>query len=250
MKSFQLWAVLFIASLLASFQLYAGELSIAVAANFTAPMQKITPEFEKDTGHKLHASYGSSGKFYAQIKNDAPFEVLLTADEETTNKLASEGLALAGSQFTYAIGKLVLWSAKPAFVDGTGQVLKKDGFEHISLADPKLAPYGAAAVEAMKALGIYEMLTPKIVMGENIAQAYQFIATGNATLGFVALSQVLKDGKIEGSAWMVPANLYHPIHQNAIILVKGQNNPAAEALMKYLKADKAKTIIKSFGYDL
>lgn len=157
---------------------------------------------------------------------------------------------MAGSQFTYAIGKLVLWSAKPAVVDPAGEVLKRGGFDHIALANPKLAPYGAAAMETMKALGVQEALQPKVVMAENIAQAYQFVSTGNALLGFVALSQVLKDGKIEGSAWIVPAKLYSPIRQDAIILERGKGKPAVEALMKYLKGDKARAVIKSYGYEL
>jgi molybdate transport system substrate-binding protein len=228
----------------------ADEISVAVAANFTAPMQKIAADFEKDTGHKIVPSFGSTGKFYAQIKAGAPFEILLSADDETPAKLAGEGAAVAGSQFTYAIGKLVLWSAKPAVVDANGDVLKQGGFDHLALANPKLAPYGAAGVEAMKALGVYETLQPKFVVGENIGQAYQYVATGNALLGFVALSQVLKDGKIEGSAWLVPQKYYAPIRQDAVILAKGKDKAGAAALMKYLRGDKAKTVIKSYGYDL
>ncbi len=229
---------------------HADELSVAVAANFTAPMRQITAEFEKDTGHKVVASFGSTGKFYAQIKNGAPFQVLLAADDETPTRLIKENAAVTGSQFTYAIGKLVLWSAKPGVVDGTGEVLKKGGFDHIALADPKLAAYGTAAVEAMKALGVYASLQPKIVTAENISQAYQFVSSGNSQLGFVALSQVRKDGKMEGSAWQVPANLYTPIRQDVVVLENGKGKPAAEALLKFLQADKAKAIIKSFGYEL
>jgi molybdate transport system substrate-binding protein len=242
-----LWVVPFV---VASFGARADEVSVAVAANFTAPMQKIAAEFEKDTGHKVVPSFGATGKFYAQIKNGAPYEVLLTADEETPAKLIKENAAVAGSQFTYAIGKLVLWSAKPAIVDGAGAVLKNGGFDHLAMANPKLAPYGAAAVEVMKALGVHDALQTKIVTGESIAQTYQFISTGNALLGFVALSQVLKDGKIEGSSWVIPAKLYTPIRQDAVILEKGKGKPAAEALMKYLKTGKAKAIITSFGYEL
>jgi len=234
----------------ASFGVRADEISVAVAANFTAPMHVIVAGFEKETGHKVQAAYGATGKFYAQIKNGAPFEVLLTADEETPTRLIKDNAAVAGSQFTYAIGKLVLWSAKPAIVDGAGAVLKNGGFNHLAIANPKLAPYGAAAVEVMKGLGVYESIQPKIVTGESIAQTHQFISTGNALLGFVALSQVLKDGKIEGSSWIVPATLYAPIRQDAVILEKGKGKPAAEALMKYLKSDKAKTVIRSFGYGM
>jgi molybdate transport system substrate-binding protein len=227
----------------------ADEVQVAVAANFTVPMQKIAAEFEKATGHKVVASYGSTGKFYAQIRNGAPFEVLLAADDETPAKLGKEG-AVAASQFTYAIGKLVLWSAKPAVVDNQGEVLKRGGFDHIAVANPKLAPYGAAAMEVMKALGITDALQTKVVTAENISQTQQFITSGNALLGFVALSQVLKDGAIEGSAWIVPQKLYSPIRQDAIILEKGKNKAAAEALVKYLKGDQARAVIKSYGYDL
>jgi molybdate transport system substrate-binding protein len=213
-------------------------------------MQKIAAEFEKDTGHKINAAFGSTGKFYAQIRNGAPFEVLLAADDATPTRLAAEKLAVAGTQLSYALGKLVLWSAKAGVVDASDEVLKKGAFEHIALADPKVAPYGAAAVQALKALGVYDALAPKVVTAENITQSYQFISTGNARLGFVALSQVLKDGKIEGSHWLVPARLYQPIRQDAVILEKGRGKPAAEALMKFLKGDKAKAVIRSYGYDL
>ena len=184
---------------------HADEVKVAVAANFTAPMQKIAAAFEKDTGHKAVVSTGATGAFYAQIKNGAPFEVFLSADDETPARLESEGSGAKGSRFTYAVGKLVLWSAKPGYVDGKGDVLKKGGFEHISLANPKTAPYGAAGVEVLKKLGVYDTLSSKIAQGENISQAQQFVATGNAELGFVALSQVWKDGAIQsGSAWIVP----------------------------------------------
>lgn len=234
----------------------ADEVQVAVAANFTAPMQKIAAQFEKDTGHKAVLSFGATGKFYAQIKNGAPFEVFLAADDETPARLEKENGILPGSRFTYAIGKLVLWSAKPAIVDNQGEVLKKGGFDHISLANPKLAPYGLAAVETMKALSAYDTLAPKFVQAENIAQAYNFVATGNALLGFVAYSQVLDEhGQLKGgSVWLVPGKLYSPIRQDAAILEKGTVNgkakPAAEALVKYLKGDKARAVIKTYGYDL
>ena len=250
MKISRRFSLLLLALMGAASQAQADDVSVAVAANFTAPMQQIAAAFEKETGHKVVASYGSTGKFYAQIKNGAPFELLLAADDETPAKLIKENAAVAGSQFTYAIGKLVLWSAKSAVVDAKGEVLKKGGFDHIALANPKLAPYGAAGVEVMKALGAYNALQPKIVSAENITQAYQFVNSGNALLGFVALSQVLKDGKIDGSAWLVPAHLYAPIRQDAVLLEKGKGKPAAQALANYLKGDKAKAVIKSFGYGL
>jgi molybdate transport system substrate-binding protein len=228
----------------------ADEISVAVAANFTVPTKQIAEAFEKETGHKVQAAFGATGKFYAQIKNGAPFDVLLAADDETPAKLTKENFAVTGSQFTYAMGKLVLWSAKPAIVDPSGEVLNNGGFNHLAIANPKLAPYGAAAVEAMKSMGVYDTLQAKFVTGESIAQTYQFVSTGNALLGFVALSQVLKDGKIEGSSWVVPAKLYAPIRQDVVILEKGKGKPAAEALLKYLKSDKATAVIKSFGYEL
>jgi molybdate transport system substrate-binding protein len=231
-------------------QARADDVPVAVAANFTAPMRKIAADFEKASGHKVVAAYGSTGKFYAQIKNGAPFEVLLAADDETPARLTAENAAVAGSQFTYAVGKLVLWSARPAVVDDRGEVLKKAGFDHIALTNPRLAPYGAAAVQAMKALGVHDTLQPRFVTAENITQAHQFVSSGNALLGFVALSQVLKDGKIEGSAWLVPASLYSPIRQDAVLLDKGRGKPAAEALLQYLRGDKARAVVKSFGYGL
>jgi len=229
----------------------ADEVQVAVAANFTAPMQKIAALFAQDTGHKAVLAFGSTGKFYAQIKNGAPFEVLLAADDTTPARLEQEGAALAGSHFTYAIGKLVLWSAQPGVVDAAGEVLRRGTFDHLALANPKLAPYGAAAVESLGKLGLLGSIEPKFVQGENIAQTFQFVSTGNAELGFVALSQIVEGGKLKGgSAWVVPASLHAPIRQDAVVLAKGKDNPAAAALMKYLKSDQARTVIKSYGYAL
>jgi molybdate transport system substrate-binding protein len=243
------FALLF-ATVLTSGFARADEVNVAVAANFTAPMQKIAAEFEKDTGYKAQLASGSSGKFYAQIKNGAPFQVFLSADDETPARLEKEGLAVPGSRLTYAVGTLVLWSARPGYVDGKGEVLKKGMFQHLALANPKLAPYGAAAVEVLNKLGLFAGLQPKFVQGENVAQTFQFISTGNAELGFVALSQVMKDGKIiDGSAWVVPSRLHTPLRQDAVILSSGKDNPAALALMKYLKQAKARAIIKAYGYN-
>ncbi len=229
----------------------AAEVNVAVAANFTVPMQKIAAEFEKDTGHKAQLAFGATGKFYAQIKNGAPFEILLAADDETPAKLEKEGLAVSGSRFTYAIGQLVLWSAKPGYVDDKGEVLKQGTFEHLSIANPKLAPYGAAAIETLTQLGLLSSVESRFVQGENIAQTFQFVSTGNAELGFVAMSQVYEDGNLKsGSAWVVPAKLHSPIRQDAVILSNGKDNPAATALIQFLKTDKARAIIKSYGYDL
>ncbi len=229
----------------------ADEVQVAVAANFTAPMQKIAAEFEKDTGHKALLAFGATGKFAAQIRNGAPFQVLLAADDETPAKLEADGQTVAGSRFTYAIGKLVLWSARPGYVDDQGAVLKKGEFNKLALANPKLAPYGVAAIESMTKLGVLGAAEGKFVQGENIAQTYQFVSTGNAELGFVALSQVMKEGKIAaGSAWIVPNTLHSPIRQDAVLLAKGKGNAAATALMGFLKSEKAKAIIKAYGYDL
>lgn len=230
---------------------HADEVNVAVAANFTAPMTVIAAEFEKDTGHKAKLAFGSSGRFYAQIKNGAPFQLFLSADDETPAKLAQEGLAEPASQFTYAIGSLVLWSAKPGVVDAKGDVLKSDKFTKLAIANPKTAPYGRAAIETLTKLGLLARLESKFVQGENIAQTFQFTQTGNADLGFVALSQVMKDGKVtEGSAWVVPAEMHEPIRQDVILLSTGRGNTAAEALLKYLKTDKARSVIRSFGYGL
>ena len=228
---------------------HADEVAVAVAANFTAPMQKIAAQFEKDTGHKAVLSFGATGKFYAQINNGAPFGILLAADDSTPEKLAKEGKGVDASRFTYAIGQLVLWSKQAGYVDANGAVLKTGDYQHIAVANPKLAPYGQAAMETLNKLGLTAQVTPKIVQGENIGQTYQFAASGNAQLGFVALSQVMEDGKLrEGSAWVVPASMHESIRQDAIVLKPGQGNAAAAALMDYLKGDKARAIIKSYGY--
>lgn len=242
---------LLVALLLASLGTFADEVQVAVAANFTAPMQQIAAGFEKETGHKAALSFGATGKFYAQIVNGAPFEVLLAADDETPARIEKEGHAVAGSSFTYAIGKLVLWSANPDLVDAKGNVLKTGSFKHIALANPKTAPYGAAAVEAMTRLGVLARLEPLFVQGENISQTLQFISTGAAELGFVALSQVFKEGKATGgSMWAVPASLYQPILQDAVLLAKGKDKAAAAALLSYLKGENARAIIRSYGYEL
>lgn len=241
-----------LAALLAlAFAARADEVQVAVAANFTAPMQQIAAQFEKDTGHKAVLAFGATGKFHAQIVNGAPFEILLAADDETPAKLAKDNQGVAASRFTYAIGKLVLWSADHRLIDGSGDILKKGGFKHLAIANPKTAPYGSAALDALYKLGLLAAVQPLFVQGENIAQTYQFISTGAAELGFVALSQVYKDGKLtSGSAWLVPANYYEPIRQDAIVLNKGKDKPAAVALMNYLKGDKAQAVIKTYGYEL
>ncbi|WLH33245.1 molybdate ABC transporter substrate-binding protein [Pseudomonas sp. FP2196] len=243
-----------LASLLAVFAIgavQADEVQVAVAANFTAPIQAIAADFEKDTGHKLVAAYGATGQFYTQIKNGAPFEVFLSADDSTPQKLEKEGDTVKGSRFTYAIGTLALWSAKDGYVDANGDVLKKNEYQHLSIANPKSAPYGLAATQVLDKLKLTEATKSRIVEGQNITQAYQFVSTGNAELGFVALSQIYKDGKVtSGSAWIVPASLHDPIKQDAVILNKGKDSAAAKALVEYLKGPKAAAVIKSYGYQL
>jgi len=227
----------------------AGEVQVAVAANFAGPMNALGPAFTAATGHTLKLSVGATGKFHAQIAAGAPFEVLLAADDETPKKLVAEGLAVAGTNFSYAIGTLVLWSAQPGFVDDQGAVLAAGQFEHLAIANPKVAPYGAAAMQVLRARGLADILAPKLVTGESIAQAQQFVATGNAELGFVALSQVAVPGKpVIGSYWRIPPSLYGEIRQDAVLLKVGETNAAAIALLAWLKGDAAKATIQAWGY--
>ena len=227
----------------------ADVVQVAVAANFTAPARALAEVFARTTGHEARLSFGATGAFYTQIKNGAPFDVLLAADDERPARLEKEGDTVAGSRFTYATGQLVLWSAKPGFVDDQGAVLKGGHFGKIAIANPKNAPYGAAAVEAMEKLGLAATLQPKLVTGESIGQTFNFIATGNAELGFVALAQVLDGGKLKsGSMWVVPAQYHAPIIQDAVILKRAANNPAAKAWMELLKTPQSKELIRSYGY--
>ncbi|MCG2586025.1 molybdate ABC transporter substrate-binding protein [Massilia sp. TS11] len=244
-------SLLLAAGLLAAAMARADEIQVAVAANFAGPIQQIASGFERSSGHRLRITTGATGKFYAQIRSGAPFEVLLAADDSTPARLEAEGAAVPGTRFTYAVGKLALWSSKPGLVDDKGEVLRTGSFSHLALANPKLAPYGAAALETLSALGLAERLRPRMVMGENIAQTYQFVATGNAELGFVALSQIQENGVLKGgSAWLVPAQLHAPIRQDAVLLAKGKDRPAALALLAYLKSDAARAVIAAAGYGL
>ena len=234
---------------------YAAEVTVAVAANFAAPMQQIARAFAQDTGHQAVVSLGATGSFYAQIRNGAPFHVFLSADDETPQRLEREGLAVAGTRFTYALGQLVLWSPQGGRVDDRGEVLRTGSFPRLAIASPRLAPYGQAAMQVLDRMGVTAQWQPRLVVGENIAQAYQFVATGNASLGFVALSQVLVDDRIggrirEGSAWIVPPSLHDPLRQDAVLLSRGQGNPAATALLAYLRGDKARAVIRAHGYSL
>lgn len=225
---------------------------VATAANFTAPMKEISAEFEQQTGHRVVLTFASSGKFFAQILNGAPFEVFLSADAAKPQKLEEQGWSVPGSRFTYAQGSLILWSSEAGFVAADSPaILSSDSVKHLSLANPKLAPYGAAALETLQQLGLYDSVAAKLVQGENIAQTYQFVFSGNAQVGFVALSQVMKEGKLSaGSGWIVPADLYTPIRQDAVLLNKGKDNIAATALLDFLKSRRAAVIITSYGYKL
>lgn len=227
----------------------AAQISVAVASNFAAPMAEISAAFAKDTGHEIRPSLASSGKFYAQIHNGAPFEILLSADATIPARLERDGMTLAGSRFTYAIGGLVLWSADEQRVDAEGKILLGNAYGKLAIANPTHAPYGRAAIEVLTALGQHERVKRTFVMGENIGQAYQFVASGNAAIGFVAMSQVMRAGRLTaGSGWIVPATLHAPIRQDAVILKAGASNPAARALMDYLKGDQARVIMSRYGY--
>lgn len=228
---------------------YADTVHVAVASNFTEAMKEVVTQFEKNSEHTVILSFGSSGKFFAQIQNGAPFQVFLSADQSKPEALEKSGFTIADSRFTYAIGALALWSIKPDFVDKDYNNLKTDSFNKLALANPKLAPYGVAAVEVLEALDLKQTTESKWVMGENIAQTYQFIATGNADLGFVALSQIMSKGHItEGSSWIIPSELYSPIRQDAVLLKKAKDSAGAKALVDYLRSDEARAIIHSYGY--
>ncbi len=223
---------------------------MAVAANFSAPMKIIAQDFERATGHRAVLSFGSTGQFYAQIKNGAPYALFLAADAHTPAKIEKEGLGVTGTTFTYAIGQLVLWSKTSGRVDDRGEILKSGNFSKLAIANPKLAPYGAAAIEVLNHLGVMSQVKPKIVEGAKIEQTYQFVFSENADLGFVALSQVYENGKLkQGSGWIVPTSLHSPIKQDAIMLNPGRDSPAAIALLTYLRSDAAKAVIRKFGYE-
>jgi molybdate transport system substrate-binding protein len=226
----------------------AAETQVAVAANFTEPAKEIASAFQARTGHTATLSFGSSGQFYAQIANGAPFQVFLSADAERPQKAEADGLAVAGTRFTYATGRLVLYSKTPGLVDAKGEVLATGTFEKLAIADPKAAPYGVAAVETLKKLGLYDRLAPKIVQGSSITQAYQFVQTGAAEVGFVAFSQVINEPG--GSRWIVPETLHTPIDQQAVLLKTGADNAAAKAFLQYLKGPEARAIIKRYGYQV
>ncbi|PIE00661.1 MAG: molybdate ABC transporter substrate-binding protein [Thiothrix nivea] len=244
-------SILLITLITYPFHLIADEVQVAVASNFSKPMQKVVELFSAATGHEARLAFGASGKFVAQISNDAPFEVFLSADSSKPAHLLEQGFAVEGSAFTYALGRLALWSVTTDYVDSEGQVLTSADFRHLALAEPKLAPYGEAALQVLDKLGLTAQLRKRFVLGENISQTWQFIKTGNAELGFVALSQIMHNGDItEGSAWIVPADLYPPIRQDAVLLQAGKDNAAAHALLDFLRGDTAQQVIRSYGYHL
>lgn len=229
----------------------AASVQVAVAANMAAPLQALLPGFQRDSGHSAVVVLGSTGKLYAQIHHGAPLELLVSADAATPERLETEKMAVAGTRTTYAIGRLGLWSPRKDMVDAQGRVLQNGSFQHLALANPATAPYGAAAVQAMERLGVRARLQPRWVLGESVAQAYQFVASGNAALGFVALSQVWQGGQLRaGSLWLVPQSLHAPLRQDAVLLQRGQHNPAAVALLAYLRSEAAQTVLRSFGYEM
>lgn len=221
------------------------EAKIAIAANFTAPSKEIATAFEKAKGHKIVLSFGSTGQLYTQITQAAPFDVFLAADQKTSKKAIDEGHAVPDSRFTYAVGKLVLFSKSRDLING--ETTLKDGkFQKIAIANPDTAPYGTAAVATLKALGVYDAITPKVVQGNNIAQTFQFVDSGNAELGFVALSQVIN---VEGgSRWIVPSTYHDVIAQDAVLLKSGADNPVARAFIAFLKEPEARAVIEKYGY--
>ncbi len=240
-----------LAAALAAGAATADEAQVAVAANFAAPMKRLAERFSRATPHKLLISVGSTGKFYAQISNGGPFDVFLSADHETPLRMEQDKLAIAGTRFTYAVGRLALWSPAADLVDGNGEVLRKAAFKRLAIANPKLAPYGAAAQQTLEKLGFWSAVRSKLVLGENIAQTLQFVASGNVELGFVALSQIQEGGKAPaGSHWLVPQSLYDPIRQDAVLLARGGSNPAARAFLEFLRGPAARELIRSSGYEL
>jgi len=245
-KSFRL-VVGLAAWVLTSTNLPAAQTNVAVAANFTEAAKEIAAAFKAKTGHEAVLSFGATGQFYTQITQGAPFQILLSADAARPKKLVEDGLAVSGSHFTYAIGKLVLWSKTPGLVKGE-ETLKAALFAKLSICNPAAAPYGAAAIEAMKSLKVFESLRPKFVEGATITQAYQFVETGNAEVGFVALSQLT--GPETGSRWLVPQELYSPIRQDAVLLKSGASNEAATGFIAFLRGPEARVIIEKYGYVL
>ncbi len=227
----------------------ADEIRVAVASNFADTIREISGAYEEETGHRVLLSFGSTGKHYAQIRNGAPFDVFFAADVRRPELLEEEGVALPGTRFTYAIGRVVLWSPVSDLVDPAGKVLADGDFRYLSIANPRLAPYGKAAEQIMKEQGVWGTLEGRMVRGENIAQTYQFVRSGNAELGFVALSQIKSPGaSAEGSSWLPPQSLYDPIEQQAVLL---REDAVARDFLDFTRnSERARKIIRSYGYEL
>lgn len=228
-------------------QLFADVIHIAVASNFREPAREIARRYEVNSGHQLILSFGSTGKHYAQIKQGAPFDIFFAADVRRPELLEAEGLVNSADRFTYARGRLVLWSPRQDYVDKEGRVLQTGQFSRLAIANPKLAPYGRAAQEVLQARGAWQALQPRLVRGENIGQTYQFVTSGNAELGFVAYSQLVQSKLlVTGSYWLVPQSLYQPIEQQVVML---NNKPAVRDFIAYLQDSEAQAIIQAYGYD-
>ncbi|MCG8486263.1 MAG: molybdate ABC transporter substrate-binding protein [Chromatiales bacterium] len=240
--------IILLSTLLSVTSVEAEEVKLAIAANFTDVASVLAERFEQQTGHTTKISYGSTGKLYSQIEHGAPFEVFLAADRERPEKAENEGLAIAGSGFVYAQGKLVLWSLKSALFEQGERYLNRGDFRHLAIANPKTAPYGMAAQQVMQHLGLLEQIRPKLVQGDSIAQTFQFVATGNADAGFVALTQIKAWQGKSGTLWEIPSGYYAPIDQAAVLLKKGRHNPAAHAFLDFLKSGEAKQLIQAYGY--
>ncbi len=241
------WSLIWLS--LAAHGVRAEEVQVAVAANFSSTMKVLSQVFEQQSGHQARIITGATGKFYAQIKNGAPFQVLLAADAQTPLLLEQEGFAVPGSRFTYAVGRLALWSKQTDLVDAQGDVLRSARFKRLAIADPRLAPYGAAAVQVLERMGLFAQAKDRLVQGDSVAQAYQFVASGNAELGLVARSQLIVDGNlVAGSTWLVPESLHSPLRQDAVLLKPGQANPAALAFLQFLQSPRARALMRDHGY--
>jgi molybdate transport system substrate-binding protein len=242
-------AVLILCGLMSS-PVWAGEVSVAVASNFAAPMERIVPLFEKESGHTVKVSLGASAKLYTQIRKGAAFDTFLSADEEIPKRLLQEGLAVGGSRFVYATGRLVLWSAQSGFVDDKGLVLNRGNFNLLAIANPVNSPYGVAAKETLTKLTMWNAMQRKLDKGDDVIQTFQFAATERTELAFIALSQVMHDGKVTaGSWWLVPPEMHNPIRQSAVLLSGAKDPAAAKAFLGFLKSEKATKVMRGFGYE-
>ena len=229
----------------------AAEVRVAVASNFAAPMERIATLFKKESGHTLKMSPGASGKLSAQIRKGEAFDVFLSADEETPKRLMQEGFAVGGSRFVYATGRLVLWSVQPDLVDENGAILNKGSFAKLAIANPRFSPYGIAAQETLTKLTMWNAIQRKLDKGDDLTETYRLAATERADLAFIALSQVMREDKVrEGSWWLVPPTMHHPIRQSAVLLAGAQDQTAAKAFLVFLKSEKARAIMRGFGYEL